>query len=305
MPVSGKQARCSFRKENETAWGLMMTVSSLSTKDFKTILDIVHMLNTDQNEVEVLRQALVRLDALVGCEFMCYIHVEHTGRLLGNVIETGDINFGNLPGYHAAFRQHPAFAAYHCGRLTPGTSAALTDLADLPSLRRLALYTDFQRPYGVHDQLLCVTPISKQQSTVLAFNRARLGFSHRSHAIADLVTPHLTQAMARRRRVASLSAAVRSLGRHADQFDQAEARLSLLTSREREVVEHLVGGVTDREIARSLAISPRTVHKHLESVYRKLGIGNRTSLISLLHLSSPAAAVTTTTMPAVELQQAV
>lgn len=67
MPVSGKQARCSFRKENETAWGLMMTVSSLSTKDFKTILDIVHMLNTDQNEVEVLRQALVRLDALVGC----------------------------------------------------------------------------------------------------------------------------------------------------------------------------------------------------------------------------------------------
>ena len=167
------------------------------------------------------------------------------------------------------------------------------------------MYNDFQRPYGVYDQLLCATPISKQQSTVLAFNRTGLGFSRRSHAIADLVSPHPTQAMTRRQRVASLSAAVRRLGRHADQFDQAGARLSLLTFRKRKVVEHLVGGVTDREIARSLAISPRTVHKHLESVYRKLGIGNRASLISLLHLSSPAAAVTTTTMPTVKLQRAV
>ncbi|HZC03528.1 MAG TPA: hypothetical protein VE844_19910, partial [Gammaproteobacteria bacterium] len=88
------------------------------------ILDIVHMLNDDQNEVEMSRQALDRLGALVGCEFMCYIRVEHTGRWLGNVIETGDINFGRLPGFHTAFRQHPAFAAYHCGRLTLGTSAA-------------------------------------------------------------------------------------------------------------------------------------------------------------------------------------
>lgn len=60
-------------------------------------------------------------------------------------------------------------------------------------------------------------------------------------------------------------------------------RLSLLTSRECEVVEHLVGGLTDREIAHSLKISPRTVHKHLESIYRKLNVGNRTSLIAMMH----------------------
>jgi DNA-binding NarL/FixJ family response regulator len=64
-------------------------------------------------------------------------------------------------------------------------------------------------------------------------------------------------------------------------MDQAGPQLSQLTSREREIVEHLLGGLTDREIARSLAISPRTVHKHLESTYRKLNIGNRTSLIAL------------------------
>ena len=69
------------------------------------ILDIVHMLNDDQNEVEMSRQALDRLGALVACEFMCYIRVEHTGRWLGNVIETGDIN---LAAYRAST---PRFAS--------------------------------------------------------------------------------------------------------------------------------------------------------------------------------------------------
>lgn len=76
---------------------------------------------------------------------------------------------------------------------------------------------------------------------------------------------------------------MRSLGCHTDQVEQALPRLSTLTKREREVVEHLVGGVSDREIARSLAISQRTVHKHLERIYRKLGLGSRTSLIAVTH----------------------
>lgn len=82
---------------------------------------------------------------------------------------------------------------------------------------------------------------------------------------------------------ASLTAAVRTLGRHSDQIQQALPRLSTLTAREQEVVEHLVGGLTDREIARSLAISQRTVHKHLQRAYHKLNVGNRTSLIAAIH----------------------
>jgi DNA-binding CsgD family transcriptional regulator len=282
-----------------------MTVTSLRTKDFKAILDIVHMVNDDQNGVEVFQHALVRLGKLVGCESISYIRVEHTtGRMLGNVIDMCDISISHLPGFDAAFSQHPAFAAYRCGRLAPGTAVALTELANLTTLRKLAFYTDFLQPYVVNDQLLCVTPIGNQQGTVLVCCRAHVGFSHRSRAIADLITPHLTQAVARWRRIASLSAAVRRLGRHADQMDQAGPRLPLLTSREREVVEHLMGGVTDQEIAHSLAISPRTVHKHLESAYRKLGIGNRASLISLFASRRPDAGVTATSMPYQDLQSA-
>ena len=50
---------------------------------------------------------------------------------------------------------------------------------------------------------------------------------------------------------------------------------TLLSSREREVLRLLAEGMTDREIASALAISPRTVESHVSSVLRKLGVRNR------------------------------
>jgi DNA-binding CsgD family transcriptional regulator len=259
-------------------------VSSLTKKDLKAILDIVRMVNDDQNEAVVSQQALVRLGALVGCDSISYSRVElGTGSLLSATHEPNDADISHLPGFHTVFHQHPGFAAYRCGQVALGTPVALTDLRDLCALRRLPVYVDYHEPYGISDQLLCIVHQGGQEGAVLSVNRARRGISHRDRALVALITPHLIQAVERRHRVASLSAAVRSVGRHAGQIDQAGPRLSLLTSRERKVVEHLVGGVTDRHIARSLAISPRTVHKHLENIYRKLDIGSRTSLMALIH----------------------
>jgi two-component system nitrate/nitrite response regulator NarL len=50
---------------------------------------------------------------------------------------------------------------------------------------------------------------------------------------------------------------------------------ALVSTREREVLRLLAGGMTDREIAATLAISPRTVESHVSSLLRKLGVRNR------------------------------
>jgi DNA-binding CsgD family transcriptional regulator len=50
-----------------------------------------------------------------------------------------------------------------------------------------------------------------------------------------------------------------------------------LTSREADVLLWLSRGKTNREIGEILAISPRTVNKHLEQVFTKLGVENRAS----------------------------
>lgn len=48
-----------------------------------------------------------------------------------------------------------------------------------------------------------------------------------------------------------------------------------LTRKEKEVLESLAMGNTNKEIAELLKISPGTVNAHLDSIYRKLGVSNR------------------------------
>src|SRR3954468_5949528 len=54
-----------------------------------------------------------------------------------------------------------------------------------------------------------------------------------------------------------------------------------LTMREGEVLSWLSKGKTNRDIAQILGLSPRTVDKHLEQVYAKLGVENRTAAAAI------------------------
>jgi len=57
--------------------------------------------------------------------------------------------------------------------------------------------------------------------------------------------------------------------------------LATLTTREREVLSHLVAGRTNAEIARDLFISDKTVSVHVTNVLRKTGTANRIEAASL------------------------
>ena len=51
-----------------------------------------------------------------------------------------------------------------------------------------------------------------------------------------------------------------------------------LTPREREVALLVADGLTSKEVAERLFLSPRTVSNHLQNAYTKLGISKRTEL---------------------------
>ena len=52
-----------------------------------------------------------------------------------------------------------------------------------------------------------------------------------------------------------------------------------LSARERAVVDHVVQGLRNRDIANLLGIAEGTVKVHLHKVYEKLGVGSRTELV--------------------------
>ena len=68
---------------------------------------------------------------------------------------------------------------------------------------------------------------------------------------------------------------------------EAERRIARLTAREREIADHVVQGMTSREIAEKLSLSLRTIEHYRVKVARKLEVDSVTALVKLLnHRSS-------------------
>jgi DNA-binding NarL/FixJ family response regulator len=60
--------------------------------------------------------------------------------------------------------------------------------------------------------------------------------------------------------------------------DSADERLAELTSREREIAELIGNGESNKNIARQLFITERTVKAHVSGIFRKLGVGDRLNI---------------------------
>lgn len=62
--------------------------------------------------------------------------------------------------------------------------------------------------------------------------------------------------------------------------EQAPSEEAELTSRETEVLALVAGGLSDREIAERLVLSPHTVHRHVANVRTKLGLPTRAAAVA-------------------------
>ncbi|MGH3419060.1 MAG: response regulator transcription factor [Streptosporangiaceae bacterium] len=60
----------------------------------------------------------------------------------------------------------------------------------------------------------------------------------------------------------------------------AGSGLAGLTEREIQILRLVADGRTNASIAQTLGVSPRTIAKHLEHLYRKLGISSRAAAVS-------------------------
>ncbi len=98
----------------------------------------------------------------------------------------------------------------------------------------------------------------------LVLNRSKHDFSDREHAFLDLVREPLS----------ALYRHLYSLGRERRGF----AALPI-TAREQEVLSWLAAGKTDKDISDILGTSPRTIQKHLQHIYEKLGVETRTAAV--------------------------
>lgn len=67
------------------------------------------------------------------------------------------------------------------------------------------------------------------------------------------------------------------------EYEQEKRGLDNLSQRQREILALLANGESNKEISRTLNISAGTVKAHLESLYRRLDVKNRTQAAMLLN----------------------
>ena len=79
---------------------------------------------------------------------------------------------------------------------------------------------------------------------------------------------------------AEIAAAVKMVGLGMTMFPpKADQPAPMLTEREREVLDLIAAGSTNREIAERLYLSPHTVKEHTSALYRKLRARNRAEAV--------------------------
>lgn len=67
--------------------------------------------------------------------------------------------------------------------------------------------------------------------------------------------------------------------------EKKNSELSVLTSREQEVLQQIAKGLLYKEVAASLGVTTETVKKHLKNIYSKLHVQNKTEAV-IKYLSS-------------------
>ncbi|WP_293237629.1 response regulator [Paludibacterium sp.] len=92
----------------------------------------------------------------------------------------------------------------------------------------------------------------------------------------------LTKPVDQMRLVESLRRAIRlSIRQHSQEVETQEvlSRLARISGREREVLEGVAAGLSSKEIARELDLSPRTVEVHRANLFNKLDVTSLADLI--------------------------
>ncbi|HTA36896.1 MAG TPA: LuxR C-terminal-related transcriptional regulator [Solirubrobacteraceae bacterium] len=194
-------------------------------------------------------------------------------------------------------RWHEAWAQYgsqnplvaRIERTRDGRVFRFSDVVTPAELHALELYRELYGPIGLEHQIAFTLPSSSPTIIGVALSRRERDFCNDERDLLELARPHLIQAYNNAMRYTRLQRA-RVDGPLRVDTTHVELLGRGLTQREAQVVRLLANGCSDREIAAILEISHRTVQKHLQRCYAKLGVHDRAQAAALALADASAAA---------------
>lgn len=241
----------------------------VSSRDHRRILDFLVVAYGHVGDGPFPSEVLDELRSLVPCEIAAYREArDHHFVESVSGVDPGEAR--------ATWARYPLYRSQDplpgvCERpgrrpaVRVGVAARFSDVVSMPALRRSAFFEEICRPLGTRHVLKLFVPMEGGVAGFVLESGSR-DFSVRDREVLSAMATHL-----------GLVRTVRAAGGTTEPNGALEA----LTRREREVVDRVVAGLTNREIGESLFISPGTVRKHLDNVYAKLDVRTRAAVVAV------------------------
>jgi DNA-binding CsgD family transcriptional regulator len=238
----------------------LMTGKRLCHRDLLALIDVAQALGDVSDSAEFDAAILPLLGRLVAADITSFNVIDLATRTaLRPTVEPFDAysEWGaEILGAYA--HQNPLIRAHR------PDAVRFSDYITRRELHRLEIYDLLYGPCAVEYQMAFTVPAPSARVVGFAFNRGRRDFSERDRSVLNLVRGFVEQAHARVHAPPRLMSA-QALG---------------LTPRQGEILKHLAAGTASAQIALALQISERTVHKHLEHIYERLDVTNRTTAVA-------------------------
>lgn len=249
----------------------------LRSSDYRSALRAVQTIAAAADDVETFaRTGVELLPTLVASEFTTLSICDLASGRRDVVSAPGcRLNAEDRAAFDRHFHTHPLvrFHAYEGGRRTQ----RISDSVPFARFRCSALYDEYYRRVGLDHAMALPVYVDDRQLVSFVLNRVRRDFSERDRDLLETTRAALGALYRRTLALERLRSTVDGLRELLGAASAVERTPLPLTAREREVLRWVAAGKTDRDVAAILSISPRTVHKHLQRIYDKLGVETRTA----------------------------
>jgi DNA-binding CsgD family transcriptional regulator len=192
------------------------------------------------------------------------------------------------PAAHETFarlaHENPLIRRYQ--QTLDGRAYRFSDVTTRRELHELALYREFYGPIGLEHQIAFTLPHEPPRMLGIALSRKRRDFDDWERDVLERARPFLIQGYRNavhyeRARMVSGNGNGNGKGNGHGRAPKDALRARGLTPREAEVVGLIAAGRSNRDAAAELGLSARTVQKHLEHAYRKLGVRTRSEAAAM------------------------
>jgi DNA-binding CsgD family transcriptional regulator len=248
-------------------------VERLSRRDLQEVLGFLELAYDASSEDPFPPDVLESLASLVPCDEVSFTELDRPRKSVIRGVWHRRDGPGSGPGMDTFWRlvhEHPLCAQTVSGRFE---ALKISDFATRRELRRREIYVEWFRPWETEHELEIGLPSPLWHTKTLVFGRskARPDFDERDRSVLNALQPHLIQLYRHA-----------TLRRRLTDGYVGSAAVAGLTGRERDVLMLVHEGKTNSQIAGELWIAHGTVRKHLEHIYRKLGVQTRTAAAARL-----------------------